>query len=205
LQYINGTTVYSPTLQQLGVNSSYGASDGSSNNTSTTYYSAAGEPFTVSYNSSGLFVSNGNSNLPAARVTRPDILVENGVIHLIDRPLFDTQANSDAASSAYVFSSSLFPCSLVDDVHLVVCRYASATSAAAQTSTDTYAIGTAPIPAPAETSNGGGSGGGGGGGLTSSAQEPTQTSSSESAGTSTASANATPSSFRIRRGLRIPL
>ena len=54
-----------------------------------------------------LAMSNGNPNVPAARVTRPDILVENGVIHLIDRPLFDVQANSDAASSAYVLAASL--------------------------------------------------------------------------------------------------
>ncbi|KAJ2915811.1 hypothetical protein MD484_g4619, partial [Candolleomyces efflorescens] len=164
--YINGSTVYSPTLQQLGVNTTAG------DNSTTTYYSAAGEPFTVSYNSSGLFVSNGDSS---ARVTRPDILVENGVIHLIDRPLFDVQANSDAASSAY----------------------ASATSAAAQTSTDTYAIGTGVITAPAQTSNTGG-------GQTSSTQQPSSSSETESAGTSTASSAATPSSFRIRRGLRIP-
>ncbi|KAJ2933690.1 hypothetical protein H1R20_g3448, partial [Candolleomyces eurysporus] len=161
--YINGSTVYSPTLTQLGVNSS--SSD--DNVSSTTYYSAAGEPFTFSYNSSGLFVSHGNSYFPAARVTRPDILVDNGVIHLIDGVLFDTEGNSDAASSAY----------------------ASATAAAAQTSTDSYAIGTASISAPAVTTSAGGDG---------------QTS-SEYGASSTESLAATPSSFRIRRGLRLPV
>ncbi|RXW23538.1 hypothetical protein EST38_g2304 [Candolleomyces aberdarensis] len=163
--YINGSTVYSPTLMQLGVNSSSDDNDSSSSEV-TTYYSAAGEPFTFSYNSSGLFVSHGNTYIPAARVTRPDILVDNGVIHLIDRVLFDTEGNSAAASSAY----------------------ASATSAAAQTSTDSYAIGTSPISATAETNSAGGVG---------------QTS-SEYVSSSTETSAATPSSFRIRRGLSMP-
>ncbi|KAF6753283.1 hypothetical protein DFP72DRAFT_1003275 [Ephemerocybe angulata] len=123
--YANGTTRYSPSLNQLAQansSSSGGGSGGSggsgSNSTSGgQLFSAAGEPFSFSQNSTGLFVSNGNGT--SAQVIRPDILVQNGVIHLIDRFLFNEQSNPAAASSAI----------------------SSASAAATESSTDTAIIG----------------------------------------------------------------
>ncbi|KAJ2937024.1 hypothetical protein H1R20_g76, partial [Candolleomyces eurysporus] len=92
--YVNGSTFYGPTLRELAFNSSSGDSDANS-----TVVSAAGQYFSFSSNSSGLFVSNGNG--AQAQITRPDVLVENGVIHIIDRVLVNEQSNPSAASSAY--------------------------------------------------------------------------------------------------------
>ncbi|KAF6755716.1 hypothetical protein DFP72DRAFT_313679 [Ephemerocybe angulata] len=119
--YVNGSTIYSPTLTSLAVN----ASSGSSNQT---IISAGGEPFTFSFNDTGLYVNNGNGS--SVRIIRPDVLVENGVIHLIDNILFNTGSAPSAASSAF----------------------ASASAAATETATDTQAIGVFPIPAPTSTS-----------------------------------------------------
>jgi hypothetical protein len=47
--------------------------------------------------STGIFVTAGNST---ARIVTRDVLVSNGVVHLIDNILFDTTSNSAAASSA---------------------------------------------------------------------------------------------------------
>ncbi|KAF6752044.1 FAS1 domain-containing protein [Ephemerocybe angulata] len=189
--YVNGSTIYSPTLTSLAVN----ASSGSSNQT---IFSAGGEPFTFSFNDTGLFVNNGNGS--SARVIRPDVLVENGVIHLIDTVLFNTGSEPSAASSAFE----------------------SASAAATETSTDSQAIGVFPIPAPTSTSGGGSAGGGSSSSTTSSSssssseqsqsQSQSMTSSSSSASqsqSSTASggggggssSSATPSSFRARRDL----
>ncbi|KAF5309780.1 hypothetical protein D9611_013601 [Ephemerocybe angulata] len=197
--YVNGSTIYSPTLTSLAVN----ASSGSSNQT---IFSAGGEPFTFTFNDTGLFVNNGNGS--SARVIRPDVLIENGVIHLIDNVLFNTDSEPSAASSAF----------------------ASASAAATETATDTQAIGVFPIPAPTSTSGGGSGGGGSSSSMSSSSssrsssseqsqsQSQSMTSSSSSASQSqTSTANggggsssssepmttytATPSSFRVRRDL----
>jgi len=95
---INGTTVYSPSL------------------TSANLITAAGEPLTFTTNSSGTFV---NSFGTTARILQPDVLVSNGVVHVIDKVLINTQANEPAASSAF----------------------SSATSAAALSTTDTGPVG----------------------------------------------------------------
>ncbi|PFH48165.1 hypothetical protein AMATHDRAFT_66112 [Amanita thiersii Skay4041] len=92
---INGTTVYSPELF----------------NTSASYTSAAGEPFTFFSNSSGNFVTvDSNSQQggagSTARIIQPDVLVSNGVLHVIDRVLLDAAANEQAASSAVSSASS---------------------------------------------------------------------------------------------------
>lgn len=75
---VNGTTIYST---QLPLNTT----------------SASGEPLITSTNSSGAFVSSGSST---AKIIQPDILISNGVLHIIDNVLFNTAVNETAASSA---------------------------------------------------------------------------------------------------------
>lgn len=77
---INGTTVYSPLLTQ------------------GTYTSAAGAGFTFASNGSGIFVTSGNAT---ARVVQSDIILENGVMHIIDTVLYNNHSDPGAASSAY--------------------------------------------------------------------------------------------------------
>ncbi|KAG6853022.1 hypothetical protein C0991_007431 [Blastosporella zonata] len=102
--YINGSTLYSPQLMSVNGNSSE-------------LVSAAGEPFTFNTNSSGTFVTSGNG--ANAKIVKSDVLTENGVIHVIDNVLVNTQSDSSRASAAY----------------------ASATSVAGQSSTQTGPIG----------------------------------------------------------------
>ncbi|KAJ2995836.1 hypothetical protein NUW54_g7316 [Trametes sanguinea] len=83
---INGTTVYSPLL--AGQN----------------YTSAAGEPLSFSFNGTGHFVTSGNVT---AQIIQPDVLLPNGVIHVIDRVLTNTETDSGAASSAASSASSV--------------------------------------------------------------------------------------------------
>ncbi|KAK8850523.1 hypothetical protein IAR55_004441 [Kwoniella newhampshirensis] len=77
---INGTVAYSNQLA------------------SANYTSAAGQPFTFTSNSTGTFVSSGGS---IARVVQSDVIVSNGVIHIIDGVLVNPGANPEAAASAY--------------------------------------------------------------------------------------------------------
>lgn len=83
---INGTTVYSPSL----VNG-------------TTYVSAAGEDFHFTSNSSGKFVTSGNVT---AQIVQPDVLIKNGVFHIIDRVLLNTDVDQSAADNAFKSASS---------------------------------------------------------------------------------------------------
>jgi len=85
--FINGTTVYSP---------SFISSSG--------YTSAAGEGLSFTTNSSGTYVTSGSS---VAKVVKSDVLVKNGVVHIIDGVLANTAANAAAASSAYVSATSV--------------------------------------------------------------------------------------------------
>jgi hypothetical protein len=83
IQVINGTTVHSPAF--------YGGKN---------YTSASGEQLTFTSNSSGTYVSTNSSN--TARIMRSDVLTSNGVVHVIDSVLCDTQSNPGVASSACV-------------------------------------------------------------------------------------------------------
>ncbi|CAE6423153.1 unnamed protein product [Rhizoctonia solani] len=83
---INGTTVYSTGI------------------TAQSFASAGGQPFSFSTNSSGTYVTSGSSS---ARITRADIPVRNGVIHLIDNVLANTASNPEAAASAVASQSSV--------------------------------------------------------------------------------------------------
>ena len=80
LQLINGTSLYSPFLA------------GSQN-----YTTAAGESISFNLNATGRYVTVGNTT---ATIVQPDVLLPNGVIHIIDRVLLDTDSNPSAASSA---------------------------------------------------------------------------------------------------------
>ena len=76
---INGTSVYSPEL------------------VGQSYTSAAGQTFSFSINSTGQYVKMGSVT---ARIIQPDVLLSNGVAHVIDQVLLDTEENTEAASSA---------------------------------------------------------------------------------------------------------
>jgi hypothetical protein len=62
------------------------------------YTSAAGEPFMFTTNSTGTFVSSANST---AQIIQSDIIIQNGVVHVIDGVLLNTASNSTAAAAAY--------------------------------------------------------------------------------------------------------
>ena len=59
--------------------------------------SAAGEPFAFVRNETGTYVISGTVT---ARVTQPDVLLPNGVIHVIDQVLLNVLSDPAAASSA---------------------------------------------------------------------------------------------------------
>ena len=79
-QLINGSTVYSPSLVP------------GSNLTS-----AAGEPLSFVLNATGQYVTSGKAS---ARITQPDVLLPNGVVHVVDAVLVNTATDAAAASSA---------------------------------------------------------------------------------------------------------
>lgn len=77
---INGSTLYTGNLISSG--------------SATT---AAGQSISASFNSTGGFVTVGNAT---AKILTPDIILWNGVLHIIDHVLFDEDVNQAAASSA---------------------------------------------------------------------------------------------------------
>ncbi len=89
---INGSVAYSTSL--------------ASNN----YTSAGGQSFMFTSNSSGTFVTSGMST---AKIVQSDIIINNGVVHLIDGVLLNTNYNASAAaaaaSSAAGAAVSVFP------------------------------------------------------------------------------------------------
>lgn len=109
---INGTTVYSSSFDN------------------TTYVSAAGQNLHFTSNSTGQFVTSGNTT---ARITQPDVLTKNGVFHIIDRVLLNADVNEGAAENAY----------------------SSATSAAGHSSTETGPVG---VPTSGSNTSGGSNG-----------------------------------------------
>ncbi|KAJ3548367.1 hypothetical protein NM688_g5308 [Phlebia brevispora] len=78
--FINGTTLYSPLLT------------GTQN-----YTSQGGENFTFSINGTGQWVTQGNIT---ALILQSDILLKNGVVHIIDDVFFDLNNNGTAADEA---------------------------------------------------------------------------------------------------------
>jgi len=83
---MNGTTLYSPSFVDV------------------TYVSAAGQYLHLNTNSSGKFVTSGNTT---ARITQPDVLTKNGVFHIIDRVLLNPEVNEDVAEGAYESATEL--------------------------------------------------------------------------------------------------
>ncbi|KAG6890656.1 hypothetical protein C0992_000226 [Termitomyces sp. T32_za158] len=120
--YINATSYYSPQLYSVAANGS------NPDLNSSNIISAAGQPFNFNTNSSGTFVTSGNG--ASARIVKSDVLTENGVIHVIDNVLVNTDSDAARASSAY----------------------ASATSVAAQSSTQAGPIGGLPTSSATSTS-----------------------------------------------------
>jgi uncharacterized surface protein with fasciclin (FAS1) repeats len=86
LQYINGTTLYSTQI---------------ANESNVT--TAAGEPMQFLSNDTGIFLEGANGTY--AQVVRPDVLLDNGVAHIIDRFLLVEASDPSAASSACVLFS----------------------------------------------------------------------------------------------------
>ena len=68
------------------------------NSTSPNATSAAGEPLHFVTNSTGTFVEGSSGS--GAQIVRPDVLIDNGVIHIIDRVLLINESDPAAASSA---------------------------------------------------------------------------------------------------------
>ena len=64
---------------------------------SNTLVTAAGENLTFMSNSSGTYVTSGNIT---GRIVEPDVLVENGVVQVVDVVLLNEQTDEAAASSA---------------------------------------------------------------------------------------------------------
>ncbi|KDQ17510.1 hypothetical protein BOTBODRAFT_185671 [Botryobasidium botryosum FD-172 SS1] len=83
---INGTSVYSTSLGTAG-----------------SYVSASGEPFSFSKNTSGTYVTSGNTS---ARILQSDVIAQNGVVHVIDALLFNNQSDPGAASSVYSIATA---------------------------------------------------------------------------------------------------
>lgn len=84
---INGTVAYSTNIAS-GQN----------------FTSAGGQPFTFSTNSTGTFVTSGQST---AQIVATDIILNNGVVHLINGVLANTASNATAASDAQASQSSV--------------------------------------------------------------------------------------------------
>jgi hypothetical protein len=87
-QYINGTSRYSPTLL-------------STSSSSTAFISNSGQSFTFTSNSSGAYVISENKS--SAKIVKTDVLVNNGVVHVVDRVLVNTDVDLGRASAALVF------------------------------------------------------------------------------------------------------
>ncbi|KAH8101625.1 FAS1 domain-containing protein [Cristinia sonorae] len=84
---LNGTTVYTPELP------------------GESFVTAAGETLSFTLNTTGTFVTDQTTNI-TARIVQPDVLLPNGVIHVIDRVLFNTNSDASAASSAIASATS---------------------------------------------------------------------------------------------------
>ncbi|GJE96804.1 fasciclin domain-containing protein [Phanerochaete sordida] len=83
---INATSLYTPLLA------------GSQN-----FTTAGGEALSFKLNATGQYVTLGNIT---AMIVQPDVLLPNGVVHIIDRVLLDTDSDPSSASSALSSATS---------------------------------------------------------------------------------------------------
>lgn len=60
--------------------------------------SAAGEPLHFITNATGIFVAGANNSI--AQIIRPDVLIDNGVAHIINQVLFASESDPSQAASA---------------------------------------------------------------------------------------------------------
>jgi uncharacterized surface protein with fasciclin (FAS1) repeats len=78
--FINGSTIYSPLLAG-----------------NQSYVTANGQTLTFSSNATGQYVTSQNTT---ARIVQPDVLLPNGVVHIVDSFLINTEYNEEAKNSA---------------------------------------------------------------------------------------------------------
>lgn len=83
---MNGSTVYSPTLKEQNVTTS------------------SGQLLFATQNGTSSFLTAPNGD--QSSLVAPDIILSNGVIHIIDRVLLDASVNTAAASSAFESATS---------------------------------------------------------------------------------------------------
>ncbi|CAL1697248.1 unnamed protein product [Somion occarium] len=83
---INGTTLYSPLLANQN------------------FTSTAGATLAFTINATGQYVTSANTT---ARILQPDVLLPNGVVHVIDSVLLNTEEDPEAASSAIASATSV--------------------------------------------------------------------------------------------------
>ncbi|KAF8219224.1 Fasciclin-domain-containing protein [Tricholoma matsutake] len=83
--YINGTSRYSPTLL-------------STPSSPSSFISNSGQSLKFTSNSSGAYVITENTS--SAKIIQSDVLVNNGVVHIVDRVLVDLGVDSSKAASA---------------------------------------------------------------------------------------------------------
>lgn len=84
-QLLNGTTIYSSDLPGQNLTT------------------AGGESLLFTVNGTGQYVTDSATN-KTARIIQPDVLLANGVLHVIDRVFLDTDTDPSAASAACVFT-----------------------------------------------------------------------------------------------------
>lgn len=87
---INGSTLYTPNFISMGISS-------------TDSISSSGESLGFSTNLSGTYVHSYKST---ARIVQPDIILQNGVVYVVDTVLWNEMAAPGPANSAFVSASS---------------------------------------------------------------------------------------------------
>lgn len=88
MQIINGTAVYSSQFDEHN------------------YTSAAGEALNFWVYNNTITVYSGKNNTIKANITMRDLLYSNGVVHVIDAVLANSERDDNAASSAYSSATS---------------------------------------------------------------------------------------------------
>lgn len=99
---LNGTVAYSTNLPSDDDDDD--DNNNNSGNVTRQATTASGQQLTFSNRDDGLFVTSGNVT---ARIIRSDVLLGNGVVHVIDNVLLNTQLNQQAANSAASSASSV--------------------------------------------------------------------------------------------------